>query len=214
MRDSSIELKCSYLGNWFLTKIGWIRFSSSTNSTETRILEKLWLLKDFLSKDFSLCCWYLVPGTFLLLCYVSFYATTPNSKQILFFTQFWLQRRYKKYKLAKTKLKASLFARNYCNILIDHMVSDDNNPQAGQNRPLPKKDQDTFRQLVRQYETKQYKKGIKSADSILKKFPRHGETLCMKGLILNCMSKGTEQRDEAIGMVKLGLMNDMRSVLS
>jgi len=94
------------------------------------------------------------------------------------------------------------------------MVSDDNNPQAGQNRPLPKKDQDTFRQLVRQYETKQYKKGIKSADSILKKFPRHGETLCMKGLILNCMSKGTEQRDEAIGMVKLGLMNDMRSVLS
>ncbi len=85
-----------------------------------------------------------------------------------------------------------------------------NNPQAGQNRPLPRKDQDIFRQLVRQYETKQYKKGLKSAESILKKFPRHGETLCMKGLIINCMGKGKEQRDEAISLVKMGLMNDMR----
>ena len=153
------------------------------------------------------------PGITLLRIFLRYSKLQTN---LIFFSVVVLitKKIYKKYKLAKTKLKASLFARNYCNILIDHMVSDDNNPQAGQNRPLPKKDQDTFRQLVRQYETKQYKKGIKSADSILKKFPRHGETLCMKGLILNCMSKGTEQRDEAIGMVKLGLMNDMRSVLS
>ena len=93
-------------------------------------------------------------------------------------------------------------------------MSNNDNPQAGQNRPLPKKDQDTFRQIVRQYETKQYKKGLKSADSILKRFPRHGETLCMKGLILNCMGKGKEKRDEAVSMVKMGLMNDMRLVVS
>lgn len=29
-------------------------------------------------------------------------------------------------------------------------------------------------------QTKQYKKGIKTADAILKKFPEHGETLAMK----------------------------------
>jgi hypothetical protein len=33
---------------------------------------------------------------------------------------------------------------------------------------------------VKLYETKQYKKAIKAADQILKKFPDHGETLAMK----------------------------------
>ncbi len=82
------------------------------------------------------------------------------------------------------------------------------NPQTGQGVPLPKKENDLFRTVVRHYEHKQYKKGIKNADSILKKFPKHGETLCMKGLILNCMGK----KEEAIAMVKFGLMNDMRYV--
>ena len=36
----------------------------------------------------------------------------------------------------------------------------------------------------------------------------------MKGLILNCMGKGKEKRDEAVSMVKMGLMNDMRLVVS
>jgi hypothetical protein len=88
------------------------------------------------------------------------------------------------------------------------MSSKDANPQAGKGIPLPKKETDLFRSVVKHYECKQYKKGIKSADAILKKFPKHGETLCMKGLILNCTGK----REEAINMVKLGLMNDMRYV--
>lgn len=86
------------------------------------------------------------------------------------------------------------------------MSSKNANPQAGQGIPLPKKETDLFRTVVKQYECKQYKKGMKAADQILKKFPNHGETLCMKGLILNCQGK----KDEAISMVKLGLMNDMR----
>ena len=90
------------------------------------------------------------------------------------------------------------------------MSDNSNNPQAGQNRPLPKKEADKFREVVKHYESKQYKKGIKASDAILKKFPRHGETLCMKGLILNAMGKAQENRDEAIAMVKMGLMNDMR----
>ncbi len=42
------------------------------------------------------------------------------------------------------------------------------------------------------YETKQYKKGIKTADLVLKKFPEQGETIAMKGLTLNCLSRKVE----------------------
>lgn len=48
------------------------------------------------------------------------------------------------------------------------------------------------------YESKQFKKGIKAADQILKKYPDHGETLAMKGLTLNCMSK----KEEAYELVR------------
>lgn len=72
---------------------------------------------------------------------------------------------------------------------------------------LPKKEAEIFRVVVNSYETKQYRKGLKSAENILKKFPNHGETLAMKGLILNCTGK----KDEAYDLVKLGLRNDVRS---
>ena len=81
-------------------------------------------------------------------------------------------------------------------------------PQAGQGRPLPKKEADLFKSVVKNYESKQYKKATKQADSILKKFPNHGETLAMKGLTLNHMNR----RDEAHSLVKHGLMFDMRYV--
>ncbi|GKY99467.1 hypothetical protein MPSEU_000901100 [Mayamaea pseudoterrestris] len=83
----------------------------------------------------------------------------------------------------------------------------DNNPQAGAGRPLPKKEQDMFRTLQKHFDTKQYKKALKQADAILKKFPKHGETLAMKGLTLSSTGKG----GEAQACVKEGLMNDMNS---
>jgi len=98
------------------------------------------------------------------------------------------------------------------------------NPQAGQNRPLPKKESDLFKNVVKFYESKQYKKGLKNADTILKRFPNHGETLCMKGLIVNAMANSAaaaqgskkkeeegDKKKEAIELVKKGLMMDMRS---
>lgn len=77
--------------------------------------------------------------------------------------------------------------------------------QSGQ--PLPNKEATLFRQLVKFYETKQYKKGVKAADQILKKVADHGETLAMKGLILNCIDK----KEEAYDYVKRGLKADLRS---
>ena len=61
--------------------------------------------------------------------------------------------------------------------------------------------------LQKFYETKCYKKGIKAADTILKKFPEHGETLAMKGLTLNCL----ERKEEAYEFVRAGLKKDLGS---
>ncbi|KAG8044851.1 hypothetical protein GUJ93_ZPchr0008g13823 [Zizania palustris] len=72
---------------------------------------------------------------------------------------------------------------------------------------LPAKEANLFKIIVKSYETKQYKKGLKAADSILKKFPEHGETLSMKGLTLNCMDRKTE----AYELVRRGLKNDLKS---
>ncbi len=73
--------------------------------------------------------------------------------------------------------------------------------------PLPPREANTFKSVVRFYETKQLKKAIKSADSILRKFPNHGETLAMKGLALNAL----DRKEEAHELVRKGLRLDMRS---
>lgn len=59
------------------------------------------------------------------------------------------------------------------------------------------------------YEEKQYKKGLKDADKILRspKFCEHGETLAMKGLILSCM----DRKDEGYEYARRGLRNNLRS---
>lgn len=72
---------------------------------------------------------------------------------------------------------------------------------------LPPKEANLFKLIAKSYETKQYKKGLKAADQILKKFPEHGETLAMKGLTLNCMDSKTE----AYELVRKGLKNDLKS---
>ena len=56
-------------------------------------------------------------------------------------------------------------------------------------------------------QSKLHKKGIKTADSILRKFPNHGETLAMKGLLLNCL----ERKEEAYDLVKRGVKANLRS---
>lgn len=76
-------------------------------------------------------------------------------------------------------------------------------------QPLPAKEAGLFRQVVKFYETKQYKKAIKAADQVLKKFPEHGETLSMKGLVVSNM--GSDRKDEAYDLVRRGLKADLKS---
>ncbi|KAF9578148.1 N-alpha-acetyltransferase 16, NatA auxiliary subunit, partial [Lunasporangiospora selenospora] len=74
-------------------------------------------------------------------------------------------------------------------------------------RELPQKEANLFKQILKCYENKQYKKGFKGAEQILKKFPEHGETLALKGLFFNHMDK----KDEAYEFVKKGLRHDLKS---
>ncbi|KAG6836733.1 hypothetical protein H0H93_004139 [Arthromyces matolae] len=74
-------------------------------------------------------------------------------------------------------------------------------------RHLPSKEATLFKELLTLYETRQLKKALKTADQILKKFPEHGETICMKGLVLTHMGK----REEGIDLVKKGVRLDLTS---
>ncbi|KAH9928580.1 NMDA receptor-regulated protein 1a [Amylocystis lapponica] len=82
-------------------------------------------------------------------------------------------------------------------------------PPAGTpaKRALPSKEASLFKEVLNLYETRQLKKGQKTADQILKKFPEHGETMCMKGLILTHLGR----RDEGIELVKKGIRLDLTS---
>ncbi|OLL26716.1 N-terminal acetyltransferase A complex subunit nat1 [Neolecta irregularis DAH-3] len=64
-----------------------------------------------------------------------------------------------------------------------------------------------FKALLRLYETKQYKKGIKTADLILKRFPDHPDTLAMKGLLYT----NTDRKQEGYDLIRRGLKCDLTS---
>lgn len=72
---------------------------------------------------------------------------------------------------------------------------------------LPTKEATLFRQVVKHYEAKQYKKALRAADTILKKFPEHGETLSMKGLTYSYM----DRKVEAYELVRRGVKADLKS---
>ncbi|EXJ82116.1 hypothetical protein A1O1_08185 [Capronia coronata CBS 617.96] len=72
---------------------------------------------------------------------------------------------------------------------------------------LSHKDGALFRQVVRHFENKQYKKGLKAAEQILRKNPNHADTQAMKALILG--SQG--HTDEAFALAKIALNNNMKS---
>lgn len=74
---------------------------------------------------------------------------------------------------------------------------------------LSSKEGSLFRTVIRCYEEKQYKRGIKSADIILKKNPKHGDTMAMKALIMNAQGKS----EEAFALGKEALTVDMKSYI-
>ncbi len=82
-------------------------------------------------------------------------------------------------------------------------------PKPLQVKTLPPKENALFKRILKCYEQKLYKNGLKFAKQILSnpQFSDHAETLAMKGLILNALGR----RDEAYEYVRRGLKNDLRS---
>eukprot|EP00116_Pleurobrachia_bachei_P015977 sb/3476239/ len=64
---------------------------------------------------------------------------------------------------------------------------------AAMAKDLPPKENALFKRILKCYENKQYKNGLKHARQILSnsKFQEHGETLAMMGLTLNCLGQTT-----------------------
>ncbi|TIC20481.1 N-terminal acetyltransferase A, auxiliary subunit [Wallemia mellicola] len=80
-------------------------------------------------------------------------------------------------------------------------------PLLQKSKQLGSKEMSLFRQLLQLHDERQYKKGVKVADTILKKNPEHGETLAMKGLILYNMG----EKESGLDYVKRGVRLDLTS---
>ncbi|KAJ2727073.1 hypothetical protein GGI07_000191 [Coemansia sp. Benny D115] len=75
---------------------------------------------------------------------------------------------------------------------------------------LPHKEQAHFRSALKLYEARQYKRGLKTCEQILKKFPKHGETLAVKGLFLAFM----DRREEGYETIRQGIEISPKSSIS
>ncbi|EAS00294.2 NMDA receptor-regulated protein (macronuclear) [Tetrahymena thermophila SB210] len=64
-----------------------------------------------------------------------------------------------------------------------------------------------FKNLVKFYETKQYKKGLKQADKLLEQKPNHAESMAMKAIFLYF----TGQKSEGLDLSKKALMKNLKS---
>jgi len=80
-------------------------------------------------------------------------------------------------------------------------------PKADQK--LPANDYPTFQKIVAHYEKREYPKAIKKADQLLAKFPNHGETLAMKGLVI--LNMDVSRKEEAKKLIKAGVAANMFS---
>lgn len=74
---------------------------------------------------------------------------------------------------------------------------------------LQSKENTLFKSALRFYEIKQYKKGLKATEQILKKNPEHGETLALKGLFLCNLGR----KEEGYAEVKHGIKNNIKSYI-
>ena len=78
------------------------------------------------------------------------------------------------------------------------------------NNQLPPKEASIYKKILKFFKEKQYKNGLKNCNTILSKFPEHGETLAMKGLILNSLGK----REQSFEFVRRGVKNDVGSYVA
>ncbi|ANQ10983.1 Uncharacterized protein PCOAH_00052370 [Plasmodium coatneyi] len=74
---------------------------------------------------------------------------------------------------------------------------------------LTNKEMNNFRLMTQLIELKKHKKAFKICEQILKKYPKNGETLAVKGYLLNLMDE--KNKEEAFKLMKEGIVNNISS---
>ncbi|CRG97068.1 N-alpha-acetyltransferase 15, NatA auxiliary subunit, putative [Plasmodium gallinaceum] len=77
------------------------------------------------------------------------------------------------------------------------------------NNKLPNKEMNNFRLMTQLIELKKHKKAYKICEQILKKYPKNGETLAVKGYLLNLLDE--KNKEEAFKFIKEGIKNNLFS---
>ncbi|KAJ3307506.1 N-alpha-acetyltransferase 15, NatA auxiliary subunit [Blyttiomyces sp. JEL0837] len=72
---------------------------------------------------------------------------------------------------------------------------------------LPSKESALLKAALKFHENKLYKKGMKTCDQILKKFPDHGETVAMKALFLSNLDRKDEAHEHIKRALRLEITN-------
>ena len=77
-------------------------------------------------------------------------------------------------------------------------------------KSLPSKEAALIKQVMRLIDSKKYSKALKKTEKLLLVCPEDGDSLSLKGNILNCLNK----KEEALVFAKQGLMKNLKSPLS
>ena len=77
-------------------------------------------------------------------------------------------------------------------------------------KSLPSKEAALVKHAMRLIDSKKYSKAIKKIDKVLIECPDDGESLSLKGNILNCLGK----KEEALSFAKQGVMKNLKGALS
>ncbi|GMG46197.1 unnamed protein product [Ambrosiozyma monospora] len=78
--------------------------------------------------------------------------------------------------------------------------------------PPASSDDNNFKEALKQYENKQYKKSIKILDSVIKRNSNHAQSFTLKGLVLE--SSDLPEKDEAESYVQKGLKKNPKQPLA
>eukprot|EP00659_Diplonema_papillatum_P005239 gene5239-7994_t len=84
-------------------------------------------------------------------------------------------------------------------------------PKVPPGQELNREDDSTFKNMMKNYEAKQYKKALKLVDQVLKNNPNHAESLAMKGLVQSNLPN--YNKTEAYDLVKLALSKHLKSLI-
>lgn len=77
-------------------------------------------------------------------------------------------------------------------------------------KSLPPKEATLIKQVMRLIDNKKYSKALKKVEKVLLVCPEDGDSLSLKGNILNCLGK----KEEALTFSKQGVMKNLKSALS